>query len=301
MAVDAFPVRRAFERLLGPVLMPYLLHLRPLEWPIMSGHFLLGGLLAMGWSLPGGATGLGWFLFVVLTNGGTLAINSAFDQDEGDIGYLKAPPKPPRYLLHLSVAMLGATAALGFLLPPIFAWSNLACVAMSVLYSVPPARLKARAGWDLLINMAGFGALTPMAGWGLSGRPLPPWFLGVALGFALLFGALYPATQIYQIEEDRARGDRTLVIRFGETASLVAAIALALAAHACFAWSLGSAGRSDRLPWLFPSLAAWLLVLVPWSLRWRRFTQAQQEAGMYWTLGAWAVTDLSLLTLFWPG
>ena len=129
MAVDAFPVRRAFERLLGPVLMPYLLHLRP----IMSGHFLLGGLLAMGWSLPGGATGLGWFLFVVLTNGGTLAINSAFDQDEGDIGYLKAPPKPPRYLLHLSVAMLGATAALGFLLPPIFAWSNLAFVAMSVL------------------------------------------------------------------------------------------------------------------------------------------------------------------------
>ncbi len=301
MAADAFPVRRAFERLLGPVLMPYLLHLRPLEWPIMSGHFLLGGLLALGWGLPAGATVLGWFLFVVLTNGGTLAINSAFDQDEGDIGYLKAPPKPPRYLLHLSVAMLGATAGLGFLLPPIFAWSNLACVAMSVLYSVPPARLKARAGWDLLINMAGFGALTPMAGWGLSGRPLPPWFLGVALGFALLFGALYPATQIYQIEEDRARGDRTLVIRFGETASLVAAIVLALAAHACFAWSLGSAGRADRLPWLLPSLAAWLLVLVPWSLRWRRFTQSQQEAGMYWTLGAWAVTDLSLLILLWPG
>lgn len=300
MAQGAFPIRRAFERLVGPTLMPYLLHLRPLEWPIMSGHFLLGTLLALGWTLPGGATLLGWFVFVVLMNGGTLAINSAFDQDEGDIGYLKAPPKPPRHLLHLSAAMLAAAAGLGFLLPPAFAWSNAACVAMSVLYSVPPPRLKARAGWDLLINMVGFGALTPLAGWGVSGRPLPPWFLVVAAGFALLFGALYPATQIYQIAEDRGRGDRTLVIRFGETAALVTAIVLAFAAHVCFAWSLGAAGRTVLLPWLLPSLAGWLGVLVPWALRWRERTQAQQEMGMYWTLGAWAVTDVSLLILLWP-
>ncbi len=300
MAPPAFPIRRRFERLLGPALMPYLLHLRPLEWPIMSGHFLLGTLLALGWALPAGSTLLGWFVFVVLMNGGTLAINSAFDQDEGDIGYLKAPPRPPRYLLHLSAAMLAAATALGFLLPPAFAWSNAACVAMSVLYSVPPPRLKARAGWDLLINMVGFGALTPLAGWGVSGRVLPPWFLGVAVGFALLFGALYPATQIYQIEEDRARGDRTLVIRFGETASLVAANVLALAAHGCFAWSLGAAGRGAQLPWLLPSLCGWLAVLLPWALRWRQRNPAQQEAGMYWTLGAWAVTDLSLLALLWP-
>lgn len=299
MAAD-FPIRRACERLVGTRLMPYLLHLRPLEWPIMSAHFLLGALLACGWPLPAGPTLLGWLVFVVLLNGGTLAINSAFDQDEGDIGYLKAPPKPPPHLLHVSAAMLALSLLLGFALPPVFAWSNAACVLMSVLYSVPPPRLKARAGWDLLINMVGFGALTPLAGWGISGRVLPSWFVVVAVGFALLFGALYPATQIYQIEEDRARGDRTLVIRFGAGASLGAAVLLALLAHGCFGWSLLASGHGNLLPWLGPSLAGWLGVLAPWWVRWRRMNPRQQEAGMYWALGAWAVTDFSLLLLVWP-
>jgi 4-hydroxybenzoate polyprenyltransferase len=296
----SFALRRGFERVVGPRVMPYLLHLRPLEWPIMTAHFLLGSLLAAGWPLPGRTVGFGWLVFVVLLNGGTLAINSAFDKDEGDIGYLKAPPEPPKYLLHMSSLMLAASLGLGFLLPPAFAWSNAACVVMSVLYSVPPARLKARAGWDLLINMIGFGALTPMAGWGLSGRPVPSWFIWIAVGFALLFGALYPATQIYQIEEDRARGDRTLVIRAGEGFSLWGAVALAFLAHACFGGALLASGRSGAWPWALPSLGAWLAVLLPWCLRWRRMSQHQHEAGMYRALAAWAVTDLSLLALFWP-
>ncbi len=141
--------------------MPYLLHLRPLEWPIMSAHFLLGTLLAAGWALRLQPTLLGWLAFVALMNGGTLALNSAFDQDEGDIGYLKAPPRPPAHLGAFSSVLLGTSALLAFLLPLPFALINLACVVMSVLYSVPPPRLKARAGWDLLINCVGFGLLRP--------------------------------------------------------------------------------------------------------------------------------------------
>lgn len=45
---------------------------------------------------------------------------------------------------------------------------------MSVLYSVPPIRLKAVGGVDWLINLVGFGAISPYAGWALSGRPLTP-------------------------------------------------------------------------------------------------------------------------------
>ncbi len=78
-------------------------------------------------------------------------------------------PRPPRYLLQVAILMLAAALVLGFLLPPLFAWSNAACVAMAVFDSVPPARLKARAGWDLLINCLGFGLLTPLAGWGSIG------------------------------------------------------------------------------------------------------------------------------------
>lgn len=295
---SSFIVRRAATRVLGPEVVAYLLHLRPMEWPIMSAHFLLGTLMAAGldtFTRHGLATLGGWFVFVVLMNGGTLAINSAFDNDEGDVGYLRQPPKPPRHLFKVSAAMLALSLGLGFLLPPAFAWSNAACVVMSWLYSVPPARLKARAGWDLLINCLGFGLLTPMAGWGLTGLPFTPAFLWAATGFALLFGALYPLTQIYQVAEDRARGDQTLVIRLGETAALALAVALALGAHACFV-----VGAPTRALWLLPSLLAWLVILLPWLARWRRMSQAQHEAGMYWGLGAWAVTDLSLLWLLWP-
>jgi len=297
-ASPAFPLRRAVERLIGAEALAYILHLRPMEWPIMTAHFLLGTFMAAGWgafSRHGWATAFGWFLFVVLMNGGTLAINSAFDNDEGDVGYLRQPPKPPRHLFQVSAAMLVLALGLGFLLPAPFAWSNAICVVMSWLYSVPPVRLKARAGWDLLINCLGFGLLTPMAGWGVTGLPFSRPFLWVAVGFAFLFGALYPLTQIYQVEEDRARGDQTLVIRLGETVSLVLAVILALAAHACFLVAAPA-------KWLFilPSLLAWLGILLPWLATWRRMSQARHEAGMYWALGAWAITDLSLLWLLWP-
>jgi len=292
------PSRRVAERLLGREALAYVLHLRPMEWPIMAAHFLLGTFLAAGLRVPVARVAAGLLLFVVLLNGGTLAINSAFDKDEGDIGYLKNPPRPPRHLFEVSLAMLIASAGLGFLLPPAFAWSTALCAVLSILYSVPPIRLKARAGWDLLINAAGFGLLTPLAGWGLSGRPVTPAFWKVIVGFALLFGALYPLTQIYQIEEDRGRGDRTLVIQLGEALSLWGALGLAVAAHLWFAWGALQAGRGP-LPLLL-SMGAWTGVLLPWCLQWRRWTPRQSEAGMYRALVAWAVTDVSLLLLLWP-
>jgi len=298
MMANRFPVRRFFEKLLGAGAMPYLLHLRPLEWPIMSAHFLLGTLLAVGWGLRATPSVFGWLIFVALMNGGTLAINSAFDKDEGDIGYLKAPPKPPEHLLAFSSVLLGSSAILGFLLPLPFALINLTCVVMSVLYSVPPPRLKARAGWDLLINCVGFGLLTPLAGWALTGRSFSHAILLASVGFAFLFATLYPMTQIYQVAEDSRRGDRTLVIRLGVGRSLTLALLAALIAHAFFLAGILATGRPPL--YLLPSLVAWLAVLIPWMRGWRTWTDSRHESGMYWGLGAWAVTDLSLLALLWP-
>ena len=298
MTGERFPVRRFFEGLIGAKVMPYLLHLRPLEWPIMSAHFLLGTFLAAGWGLRARPTWLGWLVFVALMNGGTLAINSAYDQDEGDIGYLKAPPKPPQHLVGFSATLLGLSALLGFLLPLPFALINLTCVVMSVLYSVPPPRLKARAGWDLLINCVGFGLFTPLAGWALTGRPFSRTILLASIGFAFLFATLYPMTQIYQVGEDSRRGDRTLVIQVGVGRSLGLALVAALVAHGFFLAGILAMGRAPLV--LIPSLLAWLAVLLPWLRQWRTWTDHQHEAGMYWGLGAWAVTDISLLALLWP-
>ena len=227
-------------RLLGRRL-DYLLHLRPAEWPIMAAHTALGYLLAVG---PRGITGehlsaalLGLILWVLCLNGGTLALNSAFDRDEGDIAYLRDPPPPPRRLAVFSLALMAAGQVAALTLPPLFGALYALCFVLSVLYSVPPFRLKAVAGADWLINMVGFGTLTPLAGWATTGRPVDAVIRLVLLGFCPLFAALYPLTQIYQFEEDTRRGDRTLALMLGVRRSLDVALAAAGLAFVLFAWA----------------------------------------------------------------
>jgi len=296
--------RALLERFLGKQASAYLLHLRPAEWPIMTAHFLLGAFLAIGWPWPWGWTLLAWFLFVVAMNGGTLALNSAFDNDEGDIGYLKNPPPPPRRLAAFGYALL----AVSFIGSMAFARVKpgghyffeimMTCVLMSVLYSVPPIRLKARAGWDLLINCLGFGFFTPMAGWVFTGRGLERGLVDLCIGFFFLFAALYPLTQIYQVAEDTKRGDQTLVIRMGVARSLTYAIFAAIVAHLWFAQAALHAGRNPA--YLLISLVAWLGILIPWRARQARMSDPEHERGMYRALAAWTVTDLSVLILLWP-
>lgn len=281
--------------------LDYLLHLRPAEWPILAAHTALGYLLAVG---IGGAAGehlgpalLGLLLWVVCLNGGTLALNSAFDRDEGDIAYLRNPPPPPRRLALFSVGLMAVGQLAALALPPLFGQLYALCFALSVLYSVPPWRLKAVAGADWLINMAGFGTLTPLAGWATTGRPLDGLTAIVLLGFCPLFAALYPLTQLYQLEEDARRGDRTLALMLGARRSLNVALAAAAAAFLLFAWAAIRSQWPAGWRWwvLLVALVAWAAVLVPWRVQGERLRPGEHQRRMYLALGAWAVTDLAVL------
>ncbi|MEO8479194.1 MAG: UbiA family prenyltransferase [Gemmatimonadota bacterium] len=302
-AVDplrATAARRIGHRLLGPAL-PFLLHLRPVEWPIMTAHTALGWLLAAGFTVPDRRTWLGLALWVVALNGGTLAINSAFDRDEGDVAYLKAPPQPPRGLALFAMLLMIGGGVLTWRLPVTFRWLYGVSVLMSIAYSVPPFRLKAVAGVDWLINMVGFGTLTPWAGWAITGRSLDLEHALLFWGFCPLFAALYPLTQIYQMDEDRARGDRTLVLMLGVTNSLRWALGLAILAFVMFgaaAW-VGEWGRAGtlglRAMLLVLAGSGWLAVLLPWLRSGSARSPQAHQLGMYHALGAWALTDIAVL------
>lgn len=270
----------------------------------MTAHTALGFIMAVGLRPALGGEQLGtaaWalFIWVLLLNGGTLAINSVFDRDEGDIGYLAAPPAPPRLLLQFSLLLLAGGQLLALTLPAAFAWAYAVCFAMSILYSVPPFRFKAVAGVDWVINMWGFGAITPYAGWASTGRPLDGAHAVALLAFCPLFAALYPLTQLYQFEEDSRRGDRTLALILGMRKSLLIAIGATVVAFALF----GAAGLLRvAAPWqwagLLLALAAWLWVLIGWYRRHERMTPHEHQRGMYAALGAWAVTDVAILLAF---
>lgn len=301
-------------RRIGYALLPgeafsYVLHLRPREWPIMAAHTALGVVLALllganALGADAGAIGAGAMavvVWVVFLNGGTLAINSAWDNDEGDIGYLDAPPPAPRNLAAFAMALMivGQVAALA--LPAGYAALYATCFLMSVMYSVPPARLKAVAGADWVINLIGFGTLTPLAGWVATGRPVEPAALWIFGGFGALFAALYPLTQLYQLEEDRARGDRTLAIAVGVRPSLLIALAAVLLAFAAFAVGLRAGAVAGwRMLLLLPALGAWVAVLLPWIARHETMSSDAHKRGMYAALLAWAVTDVALVAAAWP-
>lgn len=293
--------RRWGYRLLPGDLFSYVLHLRPSEWPIMAGHTALGYVLAVGiagvvrgaW-LPQATFAL--LVWVIFLNGGTLALNSVFDKDEGDIGYLSAPPPLPRHLLAFSVALLVTGQLLAFALPAPFRVVYGICFLLSLLYSVPPFRFKAVAGVDWLINMWGFGTLTPFATWAATGRPLDIGHALVLLGFCPLFAGLYPLTQLYQLDEDRRRGDRTLALLLGLRTSLVVAVACTLLAFALFGWA-AVVLRAQVWPLAVP-LAGWVAVLVPWYRRRDSLAATDHQHGMYRALAAWAVTDLAVLLVF---
>jgi 4-hydroxybenzoate polyprenyltransferase len=286
----------------------YLLHLRPAEWPILAAHTTVGYLLAVG--LAGARSGvqlgpaaLGIALWVVCLNGGTLALNSAFDRDEGDIAYLRRPPRPPAGLAIFSSALMTVGLVLAFQLPLPYVAAYLLCFILSVLYSMPPFRLKAVAGADWLINMWGFGTITPYAAWSATGIPLDPARGLVLLAFCPLFAALYPLTQLYQLEEDSRRGDRTLAVVLGPRRSLDAAIAAAAVGFALFAaagWQAGWVGSTAiwRVVALGLAALAWALVLLPWRARYAKLRPHEQQGRMYLALAAWAVTDLVVVLDF---
>jgi 4-hydroxybenzoate polyprenyltransferase len=298
--------RRAGYRLLGSW-FDYLLHTRPVEWPIVAAHTLVGYLLAVG--LRGAAEGehlgaavLGIGLWVIALNGGTLALNSAHDRDEGDVAYLRRPPPPPQYLAAFGSTLMAMGLIGAFLLPPEYRAAYAICLGLSVLYSVPPIRLKAVPGADWVINMLGFGTLTPYAGWAATGLPVEPARGLVLLAFCPLFAALYPLTQIYQFEEDSRRGDRTLARALGVKRSLLASLGAVTAAFAVFVWAgLRAAwGPQDVWRWLGLVLcaAAWGVILFRWLRKWRGMGIAEHQHGMYQALGAWALTDV-VVVLAW--
>ena len=295
--------RRWGYRLLPGELYSYVLHLRPAEWPIMAGHTLLGYVLAVGVHGAGSGEQIGAALralviWVVFLNGGTLAINSVFDRDEGDIGYLNAPPPLPRYLLHVSLTLLVAGQLLALTLPAGFQIAYAICFALSILYSVPPFRFKAVAGVDWVINMWGFGTLTPYAAWAATGRPLDAGHGIVLLAFCPLFAGLYPLTQLYQFDEDRRRGDRTLALILGMRTSLIVAALSTLIAFGLFIWAVVLLGMGNRGFALALPVVLWLGVLLPWLAGYGSWTPGQHQRGMYRALAAWAVTDLTVLFVF---
>ncbi len=191
-----------------------MLHLRPLSWPLVALQVLTGFVLAGGNTVSLEVL-LGFFVIVVCMNGGTLAFNSYFDRDGGNVGWLDNPPKTTKQTYYLSLALMvfGVLAAL--LVSHEFFYLASASFVVSVAYSHPWFRLKSVPLADAICSGVGYGVLMFLGGWVLASPVLTAKAGVVCVGMFLAFMAGVPLTQIYQMREDKKRGDRTTALALG--------------------------------------------------------------------------------------
>lgn len=210
--------------------LAYLVHLR-LPFELVLAPIFLWGALLSGGAWDGGTTAAFLALHLFLYPAAT-AFNAAHDRDRGPVSGLERPPAPPPGLVPFSILWAAAGAPLALAAGALFAAVFAAAAFWSFAYSHPRTRWKAHPGRSAAAIALGQGALGFAAGWvaaGGGGGSVEALALGGA-GAALAALGLYPVTQAFQVEEDRARGDRTLAVALGPARALrLGALALAAA------------------------------------------------------------------------
>lgn len=224
-----------------------LLHLRFPFVYVLSPIFVWGA----AWG-PGGwtaRTSLAFLLVHLALYPGANAFNSAYDRDTGPIGGLARPPAVPPGLARWSAGLQAAGAVLSPLVGLPFAAGYLILWGIFTAYSHPRTRWKRSPAASTAAIVVGQGGVGYWLGWSASGAAewagaggtLAAW--SAADGWALaaacaVVAALWPVTQVYQLEADRARRDRTLAAVLGPRGTL----AWSAAGFAVAAAALGAAG-----------------------------------------------------------
>jgi len=155
----------------------------------------------------------------VALQAGTLWLNAVRDRDQGEVLLGRAVPVPAGTPVLAALALLLSVA-----LSALAGWQPAACAAgcvvLSVLYSHPRLAFKAHPVLGPAVNVLGYGVLSPLAGYAVVGTPLTWRTLATLLLLALPVLGWTFISQAFQQDEDRRRGDRTLVATHGPRAVL---------------------------------------------------------------------------------
>jgi 1,4-dihydroxy-2-naphthoate octaprenyltransferase len=161
-----------------------------------------------------------FFILHVLLYPASNGYNSYFDKDEKSIGGLKNPPKVSKELYNVALIFDLIALVLGLLISYWFVLFLFVYGLVSKAYSHPAVRLKKYPllGWIAAGVFQGYFTVLMLA-LGLSEEGIQVIFqlkvqFAAILSTLLLFGS-YPMTQVYQHEEDAARGDRTISLILG--------------------------------------------------------------------------------------
>ncbi len=187
----------------------FFIFLMPIFW------FTLSNTTSFSWA----TAALIFFILHFLVYPASNGYNSYYDRDEGSIGGIKNPPKVTEELYWLVLFLDGLSVGLSLLVNVPFALLILLCLLVSKAYSYDKIRIKQYPIWGTLLTTFFQGIviyLTIQIGLGYTSEQLfTNANLLLALFSSLFLAGSYPITQIYQHEEDSARGDKTLSLVLG--------------------------------------------------------------------------------------
>lgn len=192
----------------------FIIHLRlHYQFLILSGGYLLGGFIAGEMNVQ-----QYWLQFLnvhILLFGGATAYNSFWDKDTGPIGGLINPPKMTKWMHPVSLVFMFAGLLLSFSVSLLYSVIFLLSLILFWLYSTPHARWKSDPVLSLVAIGGSTGAASVLLGTLAAGGAISLPVLLSTTGATFILLSIYPVSQVFQIDEDSARNDRTFAVAYG--------------------------------------------------------------------------------------
>lgn len=213
--------------------------------------------------------------------------NSFFDKDKQSIGGLKNPPQVRPGLYWLALVFDAIAIIWAYQISFEFAFMVFIYGLVSKAYSHPWIRLKKYPYTSWIIAGTFQGAFSfIMCYMGINGysiaNVLQPKVLTPALLTTLMLLANYPLTQIYQHQEDSARGDRTLSLTLGVKKTFIFVMLIFLISISGFVYYLLNFYNAYYLQVFLYSLVPVLIYFLFWM--WRSFkdeSKANYNSAMW--------------------
>lgn len=284
----------------------FIIHLRLHFQLLLAPIFLWGYYLAGG--RPDTQFWLAFAAFHIFLYGGTTVYNSYYDRDEGPVGGLEHPPPVTPELLSLSLIWQAAGLGLAWLVNLSFSMIYLLIFILAIAYSHPRPRLKGRPFIGLLTVAMGQGVLAALGGWAAADphfEQIAPLAALAVVAAAMFTTGFYPITQIYQVDEDLARGDLTFAAWAGPNRTFAFGLTAMTLATALLLFVFYRMFGVGQMLLLAVFMAGWLAVILRWALtynagqvvaNYRRVMRLYQLM----TLGFLGFLGLHLFGL-WPG
>ena len=234
--------------------------------------------LSQSLNLDVGNTILIFIILHILVYPASNGYNSYMDRDEGSIGGIEKPLTATMQLFIVSVIMDIIAIALSFLIHFYFAVGIIIYILASRAYSYRKIRLKKYPFLGYLTVISCQGALVYwLVKFGASEEQSTQVSYVAILAATLLIGGFYPLTQIYQHEQDKADGVRTLSQVLGYRGTFIFTLVIYFAAMGTLGYYFASNLELDR----FFIIQAFLLPVMFYFFWWMRKVYKNTSAANY--------------------